>query len=608
MSEFSRADVPLSSLNDDALDLRKYARALATFVLNCETPMTVGIQGAWGSGKTSLMNMVRESIQTQKGVPPNGPPWIFEFGTWQYGAIGDDSVLGARLISKFISEISERHKSDGFVARIGAGIAKFTRLFVKPAVAGAVNLASQGYVDGGTLVGDGEFSSVGAVDLSQLKTEFGQLIQHTVRESKKDSARFILFIDDLDRVRPEAAVALLEVLKNFMDVPHCVFVIACDYEVVKRGVQTRFGITEDIKARAFFDKIIQVPFQMPVSGYKLAGLLERFFKRKLTGKNAEELAQDHAKRLEELVATATGTNPRALKRFLNSLDLHASLSEQTAGGKASVWSTPKATRALVGLVALQTGWPAVAAHFAGLQEQALIDAIEALAGEMNSEDERASEDLRSSVREDIREDASRENALFEFAAQLRDALDHDKDGKLSTADVQELRAWSKELSLTQVLRAPAARSPWSLFEAKLASHRAQPVAIRLAYAIQAIGTPINIQRTADKFTVQVAVRQKSITVLVIAPDTTILSLSHNLVPKLATKYDLQSFAAIGDRLDAETTNLGITWTQTGQTSRWTDLNALSLPQQDGLERAVINAVREVSAEARKLNQAGISNE
>ena len=80
-----------------------------------------------------------------------------------------------------------------------------------------------------------------------------------------------MFVDDLDRVAPERAVEILEVLKIFLDIPGLVFMLACDYEVIVTGLAAKGGLGEDASGRSFFDKIIQVPFQMPpVGGDKLA--------------------------------------------------------------------------------------------------------------------------------------------------------------------------------------------------------------------------------------------------------------------------------------------------------------------------------------------------
>ena len=49
--------------NPDTLETGMYAETLASFIKECDTPLTIGVQGEWGSGKTSLLNMIREDIE-----------------------------------------------------------------------------------------------------------------------------------------------------------------------------------------------------------------------------------------------------------------------------------------------------------------------------------------------------------------------------------------------------------------------------------------------------------------------------------------------------------------------------------------------------------------
>ena len=52
-------DKPTSTVGDDNFGIKKYIDGLTGFILDCNTPMTIAIQGDWGSGKTSMMNMIK---------------------------------------------------------------------------------------------------------------------------------------------------------------------------------------------------------------------------------------------------------------------------------------------------------------------------------------------------------------------------------------------------------------------------------------------------------------------------------------------------------------------------------------------------------------------
>ena len=80
MTKISVIDQPVKSLvennqvirrrdaksDPDRLGTGQYAETLASFIRQCDTPMTIGVQGEWGSGKTSLLNMIREEIQEEQ--------------------------------------------------------------------------------------------------------------------------------------------------------------------------------------------------------------------------------------------------------------------------------------------------------------------------------------------------------------------------------------------------------------------------------------------------------------------------------------------------------------------------------------------------------------
>ena len=102
------------------------------------------------------------------------------------------------------------------------------------------------------------------------------------------------------------------------------FILAIDYEIVVKGLEGKFGKKTDSNKRefrSFFDKIIQVPFSMPVSSYET----DKFLKESLlatnyideaTSKNIELISK-----FSEISNLSVGKNPRALKRLMNSLSL-----------------------------------------------------------------------------------------------------------------------------------------------------------------------------------------------------------------------------------------------------------------------------------------------
>ncbi len=129
--------------------------------------------------------------------------------------------------------------------------------------------------------------------------------------------RIVVFVDDLDRLAPEKAVELLEVLKVFMDVPKCVFVLAVDYAVVTQGLEKKFGVSVGhSKGKSFFDKIIQLPFAIPIAQYNISAYIQNLLSNMSIVCSEEEIST-----YREIVDFSIGCNPRSMKRLFNSFIL-----------------------------------------------------------------------------------------------------------------------------------------------------------------------------------------------------------------------------------------------------------------------------------------------
>lgn len=322
-------DKPRKEGAEDLLGVDKYTGALIQFIETCQMPTTMAIQGEWGSGKTSLLNQIRHRLceselntKSENDLKPYYGIWV---NTWQYSLMKskDEALIAiiGGLTNEIVSIIKSKHES-----KSKAAIQKVKGLFAKLGKVGAKAAASTVGLET-DLVDSLLEREEGEVNLLQFKSALQDAINECLSEDAKignNNRGFIFFIDDLDRIDPPVAVEILELIKNIFEVENCLFVLAIDYEVVVKGLEPKFGpLTEknEREFRSFFDKIIQLPFSMPVAHYDVTKFLMHALED--IGYLDSRILQDTLlkEKLADLTLLSVGTNPRSLKRLINTLSL-----------------------------------------------------------------------------------------------------------------------------------------------------------------------------------------------------------------------------------------------------------------------------------------------
>ena len=328
----SVSDLAVVGISDDEdqLEIRDYARTLSDFILQCQTPLTIGVQGEWGSGKTSLINMVEKHLDSSNEENKGDRVYSLQINTWEHSLLqtpeGTLLSIIQEIIDSLIGKNDEKQDSTAWTQEFGqvmkrlAGSAAWVGL---AAIGGAAVLnAARQEQDKERATGAGD-APVRENIIKKLRENLSTLT-NSIKSQEGNFDRFVIFIDDLDRLEPPVAVAVLELLKNIFNIPHTVFVLAIDYQVVVKGLKHKFGnLTPDNERefRSFFDKIIQVPFMMPMGDYKLETYVKHLLEQ--IGYFKGELKADELSKLTKVVRQTIGRNPRSLKRLTNSLALIA---------------------------------------------------------------------------------------------------------------------------------------------------------------------------------------------------------------------------------------------------------------------------------------------
>jgi hypothetical protein len=366
-------DVPAASPQFDFLLV---AKALTPFLLQKhDSAVVLGLHGPWGSGKTTVMDAIRR--QATSDVPEEKRA-VIDFNAWKFQ---DRQALWRALILHVLGEL---RKSGGDEKKIEELEASLYRSFAveekgpwtvnwRTVVVEFINIALSaikldfvgsalkksssligrmffgGDDEGKDKKGDSVINSERVDKLASVlerKTierhvQQVQSIEQFLDEFKMlidtftDQDRHVLiFIDDLDRCLPEAALEIFEAIKLFLDAPGCAFVVALDRDVIRKALAVRYARQGEaalgqafINPDEYIEKTISISFDVPRLSPNDALELMKGFEQ-------QEAFLTEARRT--MIVRALGVNPRRIKRFMNSLAVQLNLIQVAKEAKLSL--------------------------------------------------------------------------------------------------------------------------------------------------------------------------------------------------------------------------------------------------------------------------------
>lgn len=251
-------DLPLQA--DDALETDQLARAGFAYAaasafsnISSSTGLVVSVEGAWGSGKTSVLAMIEQIlIQSDDQVHP----LIVQFNPW---LIGEKEALLRHFLTTIANAI---HLRDG--GQTGQELVKAIKAYSKAFdllkfIPGAEPWASL-VQSAGELIGN----------LSEYKSLGIEGHKHKVEKALVQLGRpIIVFIDDIDRLFPQEVFEMVRIIKSVGGLPFLGYVIAWDSLYVSKALDT-LGVPF---ANSYLDKVVQVRMPVPSMSLSVRGKL-----------------------------------------------------------------------------------------------------------------------------------------------------------------------------------------------------------------------------------------------------------------------------------------------------------------------------------------------
>ncbi|MDX1964947.1 MAG: P-loop NTPase fold protein [Pirellulales bacterium] len=283
---------PDNDTNVDFINFTGVADTVAELILQADgRPISIGVSGAWGTGKSSLIKLTRASLgrkttEQRKFV-------VVEFNAWLYQGYDDARAALVEIIAEALKAESESTGKSGALAKASellgrvnwlriakhsATLAASLFLGLPIGLMGRVLKSGKDAVDGVSEEEAGEAEKVAegvgaeASALLRSKTEKSppkeiQGIRDSFEETLKElGVTLVVLIDDLDRCLPETTISTLEAIRLFLFLHNTAFVIAADNEMIKYAVRKHFEGIGDDQLISYFDKLIQVPIRVPPLG------------------------------------------------------------------------------------------------------------------------------------------------------------------------------------------------------------------------------------------------------------------------------------------------------------------------------------------------------
>lgn len=385
--------------NETKVDLLNN-EAIATTIIGLlrekpDRPVTIGVHGDWGAGKSSVLEMI------EAGFAGNKDALCLKFNGWRFQGFEDAKIA---LIEGIVTGLVEKRPAlskaagaakDIFkridwlkVAKNAGGLAltAFTGI-PTPDQVGAIVGSLEGMLSNpGQLATKENLSSaiegVKAVlkpseskNVPEEVEAFRKAFDNLLKEAGVD--QLVVLIDDLDRCLPDTAIETLEAIRLFVFTARTAFVVAADEAMIEYAVRKHFPDLPDTTgprdyARNYLEKLIQIPFRIPAlgetetriyvtllltgaelgeedSGYgELIKAARTRLKRPwesapldaaavsaALGQNANKAhnALILSDQIGPILASGAKGNPRQIKRFLNTLLLRQRMAEARGFGE-----------------------------------------------------------------------------------------------------------------------------------------------------------------------------------------------------------------------------------------------------------------------------------
>jgi hypothetical protein len=276
-------DQPIT--NSNLFKINDISNAILEIILDndVKTPFSICINGEWGSGKTSLLKLIQAKLENNSELTQEDNCKIktLFFNAWEYERLDPVAAL--------LYHIQQLYKTK--TGKVKESLTGVEKVLFDIALKNNTNMKLK------------DIQSYFEQSISYVST-----LREDIQEIVKEEGKLILLIDDLDRCIIDKTLEVLEALKLFLNVPNVIVILATDVEKLEKAWMLRYNnLSSSEEGLDQIDKIFQL--KTALSEKEEIDLFDYM----------KELSTPYKKEIVKLIFLGCKSNPRRIKKVLNSL-------------------------------------------------------------------------------------------------------------------------------------------------------------------------------------------------------------------------------------------------------------------------------------------------